>query len=529
MSNGYFRLVNTPGGFGLKIIPQTGGGEAVHMQDIAEYLHVRDLSYDPIALRDAAGSNTACVLPLGSGNCPIEEESFQLSISSDSMEATVRFLPPSETGSRITESRFMQELQAYKVVYGLQTEVIKKHFNGEGIYATTLVVARGLSPKSGKDAQIEYFFNVNNQARPTIREDGSVDFFDLNIVNQCKKGDILARLIPETPGQPGMTVNGNKIKAPDVKRLSFKYNAQVELSEDRLSLKSLVDGHVALEEGKVVVSNVLTLNNVDNSTGNIDFEGTVQINGNVQSNFKVLAKGNVIISGVVEGAIVEAGGDIIIARGMNGKNKGVLKAEGSIVSKFLESATAYAGKMVTSGAIMYSEVQAGEEIEVSGKKGMVSGGHISAGSKITVKNLGSDMGVTTILEVGADPRVKQRYHELQKEIAKALKDIRDIQPILENFVTKHSKGVIFPESQKRYMIQLAKNVQSQKIHIGSMNLELQELQEDIDRESRACVVITGMAHPGSKIVIGDASLSVETNYHYCRFEKIRGDVKMTPL
>jgi uncharacterized protein (DUF342 family) len=79
------------------------------------------------------------------------------------------------------------------------------------------------------------------------------------------------------------------------------------------------------------------------------------------------------------------------------------------------------------------------------------------------------------------------------------------------------------------MIQLAKDVQAKKIHVGSLNLEMQELQEAMDKENKASVVITGVVHPGTKVVIGDASMSVEVDYHYCRFEKVRGDVKMTPL
>ena len=96
----------------------------------------------------------------------------------------------------------------------------------------------------------------------------------------------------------------------------------------------MVDGHVSLVEGKVFVSDVYEVENVDLSTGNIDFEGSVQVKGNVSSNFVIRAGGNVIISGVVEGAYIEAGGNIIIARGMNGMTKGILKAGGNIVAKF---------------------------------------------------------------------------------------------------------------------------------------------------------------------------------------------------
>ena len=40
-----------------------------------------------------------------------------------------------------------------------------------------------------------------------------------------------------------------------------------------------MDGHVSLVEGKVFVSDVLTVENVDSSTGNIEYDGNVQVNG----------------------------------------------------------------------------------------------------------------------------------------------------------------------------------------------------------------------------------------------------------
>jgi uncharacterized protein (DUF342 family) len=529
MHNGYYRLVNTDDGFGLELIPPSEGGEDIRLQEVSEFLHVRELTYDPVALKVAASKNFTNVLPLGSGECPIEPESFVLTVSADSMEAVVRFLPPSDTGNRMTADQFLSELTSRKIIYGYHKDLINQHFDGDGFYGTNLIVSSGTHPTHGKDASIKYFFSTDNQLRPTIKEDGSVDFYDLNLVNHCKKGDVLARLTPEVPGKQGINVYGTKIKAPDVKRLSLKYNAKAKLSDDRLSLISLVDGHVTLDDDKIVVSDILMLTNVDHSTGHIQFDGDVQINGNVQSNFKVTATGSVMISGSVESAIVEAGGDITIGRGMNGKSKGSLKAEGNIVSKFLESVTAVAGKSISCGAIMYSQVQAGYEVEVSGRKGMVSGGRICAGQNITVKSLGSEMGINTIVEVGADPGVKRRYHDLQKEMAKSMKEIRDVQPILESFMARHTKGIPIPESQKQHMIKVAKAIQAKKIHVGAMNLELQDLQDAIDKESRACVLITGIAYPGVKIVIGDASMSVESKYHYCRFEKIRGDVKMTPL
>ena len=131
--------------------------------------------------------------------------------------------------------------------------------------------------------------------------------------------------------------------------------------------------------------------------------------GNVSSNFEIRAGGNVIISGVVEGACIEAGGNIIIARGMNGMAKGILKAGGNIVAKFLENATVSAGGYVNTESILHSNVTASTEIQVTGKRGFITGGHVRAGQRIEVKTLGATLGAPTVVEVGVDPEKKAEY------------------------------------------------------------------------------------------------------------------------
>ena len=65
----------------------------------------------------------------------------------------------------------------------------------------------------------------------------------------------------------------------------------MEVSEDKLKLISKVDGHVTLENDKVFVSNVLELVDVDASTGDINYSGSVMIKGNVLAGFSVKAAG----------------------------------------------------------------------------------------------------------------------------------------------------------------------------------------------------------------------------------------------
>ncbi|MDR0949212.1 MAG: FapA family protein [Lachnospiraceae bacterium] len=528
MRNGYFQLVNADGRCALKIIPPQGG-ESLLLNEVSDYMHAHDLPLDPVVFRTATESVQEQLVYIRDGECPPIDETFKITISEDRLYAQIRFIAPSETGKRITKEDVLFALKQKNVIYGIDETILEEHFSGEPSYCTNLSVARGTPARQGKDAQIKYFFTQDIHARPTIREDGSVDFFQLNTVSHCRKGDILAQVIPEDPGEYGRSVDGAKVKPRDVKRLSLKFGPKVELSPDKMTIRSAVDGHVTLIDDKVFVSDILSIENVGTSTGNIDFEGSVEISGNVQSNFKVKAKGTISIGGVVEGASVEAGEDIIIARGMNGMGKGELVAGRNIISQFLEGVKATAGGSVTCGAIMHSIVKAGEEVEVTGKKGLISGGHISALKRIKVKTLGSELGTNTIVEVGANPQTKERYHVLHKEIARRVKEIRDSQPLLENFVNKQAKGHQFTDAQKSYVIGLAKEVKRKRLEIGSMNLEMHELQEVMDINSNSSVVVTGVVHPGVKVVIGDVSTAVQTAYKYCKFEKVRGDIKANAI
>ena len=264
------------------------------------------------------------------------------------------------------------------------------------------------------------------------------------------------------------------------------------------------------------VSDVYEVENVDISTGNIDFSGSVQINGNVASNYVVRSGGNVIINGVVEGAHIYAQGNIVIARGMNGMGKGTLDAGGNVIAKFIESATVSAENgYVNTESIMHSDVSSGDEIVVNGKKGLITGGRIQAAHRVTAKTLGAEMGAHTVVEVGVNPRLKKEFVDLQKEMAEVTKAIRNAQPILANFTEKRAKGANFTQEQMKY--------------IRSVAAELTDLQQQMDDQRKASVEVTGEVFPGTTIVIGDSSMVVQSNIKFCKFERVSGEVKMVPL
>lgn len=529
MQNGYFKLVKAPGGYGIRFYPPEDGGEEVRLSEVLSYLDTAGILYDAEQIKKYVLDSEGGICFLGRKDCPALNETYKLEISSDNMTAVARFYPPSDTGARITFDDFFSDLRVKNIVAGIQMDVLQDFFQSPGVYCTNLVVAKGREPRQGHDARIEYFFNTDVHVQPAVREDGSVDFFHLNVINHCKKGDMLARIIPEDPGEQGQNIMGVRLAPKNVKKAVLKFSNHIELSEDKSAIYSMVNGHVTLVDDKVFVSDVYEVENVDISTGNVEFEGSVQVNGNVASNYVVVAKGNVIINGVVEGAQVIAGGNIIIARGMNGMGKGMLQAGGNVVAKYIESATVKAEGYVETGSILHSEVSAGTEVTVSGKRGFITGGHVQAGNRVNVKNLGATMGAPTIIEVGVNAEIKAEYIQMQKEVMEAVKVIKNTQPVLVNFSEKRAKGMRFTPEQLKYIRETAKVLEEKKEELAVKNNKMQKLQLAIDSQRRADVAVTGVAYPGTTIIIGDVSMILQSEYRYCKFEKVDGDVKMVPM
>lgn len=530
MKNGYFQLVNVMRGFGVKLIPPRDGGEQIRLDELIRYLEPLDINYDIKALKEAilTGEETLFTLS-GAGECPARNEEYILETSADNMQTTARFFAPSETGKRMTMDEFIKDLRFRNIVWGTQMAVLQEHFMSEDDYCRDLVVAKGKEPRHGTDGRIEYYFNTDVHIQPTLKEDGSVDYFHLNVINHCRRGDVLASMIPADEGELGMNVMGARIKPRIVHKAVFKYGNNIELSQDRQSLLSMVDGHVMLVDDKVFVSDVYQVENVDLSTGNIDFEGSVEVNGNVAANMSVVARGNVIINGVVEGSYIEAGGNIIIARGINGMSKGVLKAGGNIVAKYMENVEVEAGGYVHTESILHSKVSAGTEVTVEGKRGFITGGHVQARSRVTVKTLGATLGAPTVVEVGADPKLKTEYLQLQKEVSDIVKTIKDIQPVISNFAQKKAKGARFSEDQIQFVKNNIRLLETKKQELDQKNNAMRKMQTVFASWNKADVIVKGEVCAGTNIIIGDVAMTVQGSYMYCKFERRDGEVKMAPL
>ncbi|OPZ83357.1 MAG: hypothetical protein BWY74_04467 [Firmicutes bacterium ADurb.Bin419] len=267
---------------------------------------------------------------------------------------------------------------------------------------------------------------------------------------------------------------------------------------------------------------------VDNSTGNVNFIGNVTIRGNVLSGFTVEAGGSVEIWGVVEGAVIIAGGDIILRRGMQGMGKGVLVSGGDIIAKYIENSTIEAKGDIKSEAIMHSNVKCGNKLELSGNKGLLIGGISRVGKEVSAKVIGSYMATVTEVEVGVDPSLKERYKKIREEIIMLEEDIKKADQAIAILKKLEATGKMSPEKQEM----MAKSVRT-KIYFANKINELKaeniEIEQKLQEDAHGKVKASGYIYPGTRVSIGTCTMYVKENLQYCTLYRDGVDVRVGPL
>lgn len=527
--NGYFQVIFKTVGVYLRCYPPTEDGRPINFKEVLDYLEAEKLPYDLKVLSDTINGlvEEQDVLLTVEKILPIKERCM-VNITFDKMKANICLYPPSTDGKTCTLEDIESALRLAKVEYGVDEKAIRTFLENKE-YGTPCTVAQGKPPREGSDAKIEYFFKTDRTMRPQVREDGTVNYFELDLVSHCKKGDLLAVLTPADLGEPGINVLGAPIRQKEVVRMTLKHGNNIEKNEEKTELRSAVDGHVTLVDDTVFVSNVLEVENVDNSTGNIDYDGSVKINGNVCTNFSVRARGDIEVKGTVEGAYMESGNNIVLARGINGMGKGKLVAEGNVISKFLENCSVTAGGYVETETIVQSNVKSKTEIHVSGKNASIIGGTVIATNLITTKNLGTPMGTATNIVVGVDPAVSERSVQLKKELDEAKKNLDKILPVLESTKKKLLNSNVSQKDQMKYMSQLIEMARHLQQVVESRGQELSECKKLLTQAMDAKVEVSGELCPGVVVTISDVSITIRDSVKFCCLRKRDGAVKVESL
>lgn len=212
----------------------------------------------------------------------------------------------------ITRAEIEKLIEEENITYGLKiVEVMDQVLEKK---SCNVVLAEGKPAVPPKSGRINYLFkekDINVDLEADI-----IDYFELHSVPNVNKGDLLATKIPSTPGEDGIDVFGNILKAPSPKEIRLNIGEGVFLDDDESNAYASKSGQPTLHNGLLkVIQTYEVKGDADVNTGNIRFNGEVIIRGNVRENVKIKASdGGVQVHGMVDRAIIDADQDIIIVR-----------------------------------------------------------------------------------------------------------------------------------------------------------------------------------------------------------------------
>lgn len=459
--------------------------------------------------------------------------SLNLEISRDGMKGYITLINKDETSILENDKendyeeieRLIEKVKGI-VKVGLKEEKLRTILS-TNCYSEKACIAEGIPPINGKDGYIKYYFDLEKKLIPKALEDGTVDYRELDIINNVNKGELLAELIPSKEGECGYKVTGEVQFYKKGKNPPLRYGKNVKLLENNLCLIAEKNGLVELKDGKVIVSEIFEVDNVDGGVGNIYFNGAVLVRENVLNGFQIKADGYVEVNGILEGAYIENTGDVMVKRGIQGCNKLVVNTEGNIKTKFIENALINSEKSIIAEAIMHSEITAKDNIIVSGKRGLIVGGTCRAGKEIKANILGSSMATTTTLEVGVDPSLRQRSEELKNNINIVEDNLKKITKTLKLLDSLKKSNRLDDEKAKMYL-KLLKTRTTLIEQIADLENEIEDINKDIEDLSKGHIKVKDTIYPGVKIIIGNSILYIRDEMQGCTFYRDEGEIKIGP-
>jgi uncharacterized protein len=364
-------------------------------------------------------------------------------ISNDGLRATVQVFPPVGDGDHITLEMIQQALADKKISHGIDEEAVEK-IVVERIYMKSVQIAKGTPAVDGHDAQLFFHYSKNREV-----QDRSLDNLERinlkehdNIIN-VNADLLLIEKTPATKGEPGKIVTGKSIPQLRGKDIRLRAGKGVKADETGLLFHSTMPGQVIFRNNQIRIEDVYEVEDVDASTGNIHFKGSVIISGLVNDGYLVESDSEIRITGTVGDAQIHADGDIIIAGGVFGSGEcEIVSKNGSIFAKFAHNAKFSAAEnIIIEDYTKECDLTAGKVIKFTSdtpNRGFMQGGRAVAAEEFFAQAIGSEIETKTFVGVGVDSGTTTAIAkdeiwiaDMQKKFGEALKNIHFLQSLRE--------------------------------------------------------------------------------------------------
>lgn len=461
---------------------------------------------------------------------------FSLEVSDDLMTASLTLVAP--FGGRAKSVDVVNAIRAQGITYGILHEQLRGALSTG--FCNKLVIAQGLMPTPAEPARFESLLEEKQEELSEIDEDAVVSYADMGYLLLVSAGDPLMRRVPPVPGKDGIDIKGGKVPARPIADIQFaKESIGAEPSADDPDLLvAMVPGQPTVIKNGVKINPIIDVENVDLSTGNLTFEGTVRVKGDVMTGMKLHVGGDVIVSGTVEAAEIVAGGNVVVKGGVIGHSEGVtatagttaiasrISAKGSVQVMFAESAHIEAAdNILVLGNARQCELLAGNEITVgkgNPRTGQIIGGRIEATNVIRANTIGASTGNFTRVQVGLDPYLEEKIaikeQEYSRKVAELDRTIKQ-QGYYKLNPDKATPEILFETSDKRKAL---------AYEVKVLLEDVAQMKDGMVAAEDARIIVAKAVYEGVELRIGHEVWPVHSNLTGGTAQLFEGDIRYNP-
>jgi len=460
---------------------------------------------------------------------------ISVEISDDRMQAFL-LLETAFGGRNPDINELLSQLKDAGVITGIRSDVLEGlHTRIESLPPGSRIkecVAAGTRPGESRQAALEFQVEPvqDRLNQPLLRDDGTVDMHDFGEIPLVKAGDVLIVRTPAVKGEPGLNVLGEAVAATEPADRALTVGEGTELDPNNPDVLRATRTGVAVRAGAgLMVADAYVVKDVDLTTGNISFDGTVLIQGSVKEGFSVKATGDVIVRDFVESASVSAGRNLVIGKGVLGRQSTEKEGDADV---HLHSAHLSCGENLQCAYAQYADIQAGgnvmigkhlmhcvvrgQAIQVVGASrndGRIIGGRILPMQSLECNTLGAPSYIPT--EVDFRERFASELDEIRAvndEVTERVKVIRGMQMALQNLEGKKATAEAAEQLQKIHntIAHFAEEIEKLKQRRARLQKEhaaiLEELFVDIHKE----------LYPGVSLSFGEFTETVKEEKKVCR-------------
>lgn len=438
---------------------------------------------------------------------------FTLDVSASFSEAKLTVTSPFFGGKAITVDEILRELTERSVIYGVNKDLIKEIVDKE-LYSIPHKISSWLAPINGIDGTITFLFEKKAQIIPKEDANGFVNYKDLGLIRNTKAGTIIADITLPTDGTPGIDIRNIPVAQKKGVPANTTHGENIGISGDGTQMLALTDGNLNFLAGKFAIETVFSMRgDVDAGTGNLDFIGDIIVRGEVHEGFKVSSQKSITLYENVTGAVIEAGGNVIIKKGcINTK----IVSHGDVTIDFVENSNITCDGDLKAGAFITSTVYCGGALEATGRQGLIMGGKYTCLRNLTANSIGSKSYMATIITVGDNAIMLGEKADCEKNLSDLdLQIFRATQVIDFLTLKKKELGSIPPERVEMLNAAIKQKLTNQFEKV-KVEARIKEILKYLENKQNLSIICKKELYPGTKITINDFVLQVKDKYQYCK-------------